>query len=208
MIPAMDRMQTELQAKEVKRQEEQERQKQEKIDQQRAMRQTQLQLMETRGVEEARRRQAQFRQGLSGAWDYLRGEHKRIQQQNEREAYTAMTRDRAQKDELVFRHLQERQHFKLQTLQIRDNFKAQAQELKQDAQHYTAMRQTAQQEKLAQLRSKQSQAPPTLKRAWPEAQTHETAQTPVKRFKNLRQAQQSNSDRLNGRNHNGPDIER
>ncbi len=156
MIPALDRMQSELETREQARKQELERRRLTQVERQRAMRQTQLQLMETRRVEEARRRQAQFRQGLSGAWDYLRGEHKRIQQQNEREAYSAMTRDRAQKDELVFRHLRERQHLKLQALQIRDNFKAQAQELKQDAQHYERMAETSPQDRLQRLREKRT----------------------------------------------------
>jgi len=154
IIPALDRMHAELKAKECKRQEEQKRRKQEQIERQRTMRQTQLQMMETRQAEEARRRQTRFRSGLSGAWDVLRGKHKRISQQNEHEAWAAIKRDRTQKDELVFRHLQQRQHLKLQALQLRHNFKAQTQELKQDAQHYERMAETSPNARLQRLREK------------------------------------------------------
>ncbi|WP_298975808.1 relaxase [uncultured Roseobacter sp.] len=63
---------------------------------------------------DAKERQARFRRGLSGLWDRLRGEHKRMREENEREAWQARLRYQAQMDDLVFRHLEDRRMMKHQ----------------------------------------------------------------------------------------------
>jgi len=61
-------------------------------------------------------RAARFRPGLGGLWDRLRGEHRRIQTQNEHEAYAQLRHDRAERDALVFKHLRQRQHIEIYKL--------------------------------------------------------------------------------------------
>ena len=67
---------------------------------------------EARQQAEAIQRQARFRSGMKGVWDHVRGEHKRIQQRNEQEAYQALQRDRASKDDLIFQHIEQRRLLK------------------------------------------------------------------------------------------------
>lgn len=64
--------------------------------------------IEERHWKEARERQARFRTGLKGMWDWARGETKRIRKRNEAEAKDSMQRDRAELDALIFRQLEER----------------------------------------------------------------------------------------------------
>jgi hypothetical protein len=46
---------------------------------------------------------------LSGIWHRITGRYAKVQAQNERETLQAWRRDRAEKDELIFRQLEERQ---------------------------------------------------------------------------------------------------
>ena len=64
-------------------------------------------------------RQERFRAGLGALWDYVRGEHRRIQTQNEHEAYTEYQHNQQESDNLVFRHLRERQHIEIFKLRHR-----------------------------------------------------------------------------------------
>ncbi|MEO1039526.1 MAG: relaxase/mobilization nuclease domain-containing protein [Pseudomonadota bacterium] len=108
MIPALNRMRREVDARDESAKAEQERKRQALVSQQREQRARQTKLMEERRWQEARERQARFRPGLGGLWDRLRGEYLRIKLENERAAYTAMIRDREQTDALILRHLGER----------------------------------------------------------------------------------------------------
>lgn len=58
-------------------------------------------------------RQTRFNRGLSGIWDRLRGEHRRIRKLNEQEALEQARADQAKRDEMVWRHLQERQRIEI-----------------------------------------------------------------------------------------------
>jgi len=80
------------------------------VARQREERQRALTAMESRQKAEALARQARFRPGLGGVWDHLRGEHKRIQRQNEAEAYTALSRDRNRERLDELRQRQEVRH--------------------------------------------------------------------------------------------------
>jgi len=64
-------------------------------------------------------RQARFRAGLGALWDYVRGEHRRIQTQNEHESYEECLHNQQARDELVFCHLRERQHIEIFKLRHR-----------------------------------------------------------------------------------------
>jgi len=67
-----------------------------------------IEATETRRWEEARMRQARFRTGVKGLWDWVRGENQRIRILNEAEARAAAQRDKAEKDALIFAQLEER----------------------------------------------------------------------------------------------------
>jgi len=97
--------------------------KQAMIAKQRQQRAEQKQMMEARQQGEAIKRQSRFRTGFKGAWDHISGQHKRIQRQNEIDALQAFRRDRAAKDELIFRQMEQRKklvlHAKQEIVQIR-----------------------------------------------------------------------------------------
>jgi hypothetical protein len=64
--------------------------------------------IEARRGREARQRQARFRTGLKGIWDWARGENRRIRERNEQEAMDAARRDRTEIDALIFAQLEEK----------------------------------------------------------------------------------------------------
>lgn len=68
-------------------------------------------------------RAARFQSGIGALWDHLRGEHKRIQRQNQSEAYGQACHDRAESDALVFAHLKQRQ--RIEMFKLRHNAEAQ-----------------------------------------------------------------------------------
>lgn len=64
--------------------------------------------LQSRSLREAKQRQDRCRKGFAGLWDILRGESARIRRENELEAWQAMKRDRAQRDGLIFKHIETR----------------------------------------------------------------------------------------------------
>jgi hypothetical protein len=64
---------------------------------------------ETRWQAETRARAARLPKGFSGIWHRLTGGYAKIRAQNEREALDALHRDRAEKDALILRQIEERQ---------------------------------------------------------------------------------------------------
>lgn len=64
--------------------------------------------LQQRHVSETKERAARFRTGLKGLWDRLRGEHRRIQRQNQLEAERALLRDQTQREAFVQGQLRER----------------------------------------------------------------------------------------------------
>jgi hypothetical protein len=78
------------------------------IERQTAERQTLFDGIEDRRIRETQARQERFRTGLAGFWDKLRGEHRRLREENEKDAYDCLLRDRREKDDLIFRQLEAR----------------------------------------------------------------------------------------------------
>lgn len=66
---------------------------------------------EQRWARETALRTSRLNKGMRGLWDRLTGRHARQTQDNEREALSALRRDRREKDSLIERHLEERQAF-------------------------------------------------------------------------------------------------
>ncbi|HHK74360.1 MAG TPA: relaxase, partial [Rhizobiales bacterium] len=64
--------------------------------------------LENRWQAETKERAQRLPRGISGIWHRLTGQYARIKAQNEQETLQAWHRDRAEKDALIFRHLEER----------------------------------------------------------------------------------------------------
>ncbi|WP_025030858.1 relaxase/mobilization nuclease domain-containing protein [Nitratireductor aquibiodomus] len=64
--------------------------------------------LERRWQAEVQRRAQRLPKGFSGIWHRLTGQYAKLRKQNEREALDAYRRDRAAKDDLIFRQLEER----------------------------------------------------------------------------------------------------
>lgn len=66
-----------------------------------------------RWQQESEDRQARLNKGIRGLWDRLTGQHGQVMDQNEREAWQALVRDRQQWDDLIQRQLEERRALQL-----------------------------------------------------------------------------------------------
>lgn len=108
MRPALTRWQAEIQKRIDAQHARSETQKRELLERQTAERQALFGGIEERQIRETQARQERFRIGLAGLWDRLRGEHRRLREENEKEAYDALLRDRREKDELIFAQLEQR----------------------------------------------------------------------------------------------------
>ncbi len=112
MLSAMQRHKAELDRQNETGRVEFERRRRALLQRQRGERRTLAQMQARRQVKESVSRQARFRTGIKGLWDRLRGEHRRIREQNEREAKAAGTRDRKEKDALFQRQLRDRRRLR------------------------------------------------------------------------------------------------
>lgn len=164
MQPALTRWERQLQERIDAQHTRSETQKSELIEQQTAERQKLIDGIEERRIRETQTRQERFRTGLGGLWDRLRGEHRRLRKENEKDAYDALLRDRREKDELIFAQLEARR-------ELQERHKQEAARLQE------------QQRTLAEDRARFEQAaqpPPEIsdsKRAFLESR-RETAQAP------------------------------
>ena len=122
MTPALERLHKELDAKRAKVWETFEQQRTTLVKRQKAERHALDQRHEMRRIAEATDRQARFRSGFAGLWDRLRGEHARIKDRNAFEAYESLLRDQAEKDALIVRHLDQRQHLNAQRAKEAERF--------------------------------------------------------------------------------------
>lgn len=92
--------------------------------------------LKQRQQQEQRSRQAQFRKGLGGIWDRLRGEHKRLTKHHHTEFLASQRRDQQRRDALVFKQLEQRNAIRLTAKQERTEHRQTALELQKDSQHY------------------------------------------------------------------------
>lgn len=77
-----------------------------------AERERQTSALQARWDAENAERQSRYNRGWRGLVDHFSGRLKRIREQNMAEAYRALLRDRAEKDALIFRHLEERRELR------------------------------------------------------------------------------------------------
>ena len=130
MALKMEGYQQELETRHQTQAEEREQARRHLVEKQRAERDPALEAINLRQVEKTKARQAKFRTGLSGLWDWMRGENKRFKRENEVDAARAMERDKQEREALIQKQREQRQW--LVTRQRR-----QAQELRQDYQQIT-----------------------------------------------------------------------
>jgi hypothetical protein len=139
MLPVINRLDNKLDDQRQERQTQFEKRKQELITRQRVERRTLEETQEKRQTEERKTRQQRFRTGIRGIWDRLSGEHKRIRKLNEREAFEAFARDQSEKEEFIFRHLEQRRRLNALRIQDRNEYQLEKEELRQDIQKYKGM---------------------------------------------------------------------
>ena len=142
MKPAFDRWSGELTDRAATLKTVQAKQRDALISKQRQERAALKEKLEQRRIEEAKARQARFRNGLRGLWDRLRGEHKTITKQNERETLACEKRDSYEKDRLVSVQLSERRALKERQREQIESLKTQRESLRDDWSRYREMRDT------------------------------------------------------------------
>jgi len=147
MTPALQRMQVERRAEAASRRASLEFERTTLLQRQRLARDDLGTTLAARNLAEAQACQARFRPGLRGLWDILRGESRRIRQQNEREALEALRRDRAEKDGLIFRQLEERRRLDERRREEHQRNATQKEALRQQEQVYDQMRHDAREER-------------------------------------------------------------
>ena len=140
MLPTLERFKNELDAQAQENDTEFEKRRKALVQRQQAERQNLNEAQEKRRIEANRTRQARFRKGLKGLWDRLSGEHRRISQQNEREAREALSKDRTEKDQLAFRHLEDRRQIEIFRHSVRREHVRDRRKLERDTRFYVQMR--------------------------------------------------------------------
>lgn len=113
------------------------------IEKQRAERAEALAAIQERQTEEARARQAKFRKGLSGLWDWMRGENRRIARENEAEAARSAERDRLEKEAFIRRQREQRLFIAQRQMQARDRMREQFRHVREDQNRFEAMQREA-----------------------------------------------------------------
>lgn len=83
-----------------------------------------------RWQQESEDRQARLNKGIRGLWDRLTGQHSQVMDQNEREAWQALIRDRRQRDDLIQRQLEERRALQLNIRNARQDRNKEIEHLK------------------------------------------------------------------------------
>jgi hypothetical protein len=177
MLDKMGEHESELKARNAERKEQSLLQRKALVQRQRSERTSELQNLEQRRIQETKARQARFRGGLRGVWDWMRGENKRIKQENEADAARCLLRDNAQREAIVLRQRQERQKLSQKLHQARDTLRAQHKSVSEDKAKFKEMAQTPapdKRETFKRVRKSTSERKPRTKKAAPEPQ----AQTP------------------------------
>lgn len=91
---------------------------------------------EQRWEAETRQRAERLPKGFSGIWHRLTGRYAKVKAQNEREALEALHRDRAEKDALIFRQIEERQIIRREVRAQREAAQQELLQLRRDIERY------------------------------------------------------------------------
>lgn len=109
------------------------------VEQQRAERQKQQAGQQGRWNEEVRQRSQRLNSGLKGVWQRITGQHKRIQQQNERDAYESLKRDQARRERLISAQMKDRRELQIEVKATRERQYETLSNIRQDQQSYKSM---------------------------------------------------------------------
>jgi len=107
------------------------------VQRQRDERARQIKEHEERTARETRERLQKFRIGFRGLWDRLTGKHSKTRRQNELETLQAQNRDRAQREKLIQRQLEERRTLHQQLKWTKHVHAKQIEELHRDIADFT-----------------------------------------------------------------------
>ncbi len=105
-----------------------------------AQRQLQSGMQEQRTVQETRARQDRYNKGLRGLFDRLTGTHSQIKKQNAFETYQSAKRDQKQRDDLIFKQIEQKRAFRQQTQRDLDKPKGVRSQLQTDLERLRASR--------------------------------------------------------------------
>ena len=159
MAHKMDAFADDLKARNQERLVERSEHKARLVERQRAERAEALKRIEERQIEEARERQARFRNGLRGLWDWVRGENARIKRENEADAMSAQARDAAEKEALIQRQREQRRFFLQREAQKRDRLREQYQVVAEDRARFEAKAELSRDEQREAFKRARRQAP-------------------------------------------------
>lgn len=139
MTNKMSEYDAQLQARSEQRKQYAADQRKQLVERQRVERANTTQKQETRRIEEAQARQAKFRHGLKGLWDWMRGENARIKKDNEAEAQRAQERDTREKSELTQSQRTQRQWLANRQIQQKQSMSELRNQVMQDHARYKDM---------------------------------------------------------------------
>jgi hypothetical protein len=94
---------------------------------------------EKRWIAETKTRAERLPRGFSGIWQRLTGKYSKIKQRNEREAWAALKRDRAERDNLIASQLDERRTLQERIREQRERQQADLLLLREDVTRYQDM---------------------------------------------------------------------
>lgn len=106
------------------------------VKDQRAQRRTLEKTQRSRWSYETCARQARFNKGLKGLWDRLTGKRTRIERQNQQETLSVLHRDQAEKDAMIFAHLEQRQTLQRRIERLGEFEHKRSNDLAQDVRQY------------------------------------------------------------------------
>jgi hypothetical protein len=110
------------------------------VEKQRNERQLLEKKQKERWEDEANARAKRLTNGLKGIWHRLTGQYAKVQRQNEMETLLSMQRDRKEKDELIFKHVEQRQQLTLRRRNELHRHELEMDELRQDVYQYQEMK--------------------------------------------------------------------
>ena len=110
------------------------------VERQRKERQRLEQMQEERREAETNARSKRLVRGLKGVWHVLTGKYAKVRRQNELEMLLAMQRDRTEKDDLIIKHLEQRQKLKQLQRDEQERHELEIEELQQDIGDYRALK--------------------------------------------------------------------
>lgn len=106
------------------------------VEEQRQERQVLNETQRKRWEQETNARAKRLSKGLLGVWHRLTGKYEKARRQNELEALMAFQRDRREKDELIFKHLEQRNQLSLRQKRTLHTHELEIDELRQDIEDY------------------------------------------------------------------------